>query len=89
MALNILGLFRFFRKWDDLSIVLDWNVVSIGSRLLGVRGQLEDVVCVIFDGEVEAPLAVDARLPVISAFLEFLRSERWMAAVFFREVRAV
>ena len=85
LALNILGHFRFFRNRDDLSIVLDWDPVSIGYRLLGVRDQLEDVVHVIFDGEVEAPVAIDASLPVISAFLEFLRSERWMAAVFFEK----
>jgi hypothetical protein len=86
LALNIMGHFRFFRNRDDLSIVLDWDVVSIGSGLLGMRDQLQDVVGVVFDGEVEAPVAVDARLPETFHLIKFLGPERRVTPIFTKQI---
>ena len=51
------------------------------SRLLGIRDDREDVVCVVDDMEIEAVVAIDPALPDIVHPAVFLRVDRGVAEV--------
>jgi len=50
-----------------------------------MRDDVKNNVRVIFDGEVEAPGAVNSGLPAVSGFVVFLGAEGWMVEVLKQE----